>query len=41
MGVASAVLQHSDPRSREENYNKGAIVEAARSLQSIVIAFDN
>ena len=41
MGVASAVLQHSDPRSREEYYNKGAIVEAARSLQSIVIALDD
>jgi integrase len=41
MGLASAVLQHSDPRSREEYYNKGAIVEAARSLQSIVIALDD
>jgi integrase len=41
MGVASALLQHSDSRTREEYYNKGAIVEAARSLQNIVVALDN
>jgi integrase len=41
MGIASAILQHSDPRVTDEHYNKGAMVEAARSLQLLIISLDN
>lgn len=37
MGIASALLQHTDPRVTEKHYNKGASYEAAKRFQDIVI----
>jgi integrase len=41
MGIAPPLLQHTDSRVMQEHYNKGATVEAARSLQSIIRSLDN
>ena len=40
MGVASALLQHTDPRVTETHYNRGANVEAVRSFHQILMAID-
>jgi len=36
MGIASALLQHTDPRTTEKYYNKGASIGAVRRYQQIV-----
>jgi integrase len=36
MGIASGLLQHTDPRTVEKHYNKGASLEAVRRYQQIV-----
>ena len=36
MGIASAALQHTDPRTTERHYNKGRMIEAARTLRDIM-----
>jgi hypothetical protein len=41
MGIAPPLLQHTDSRVIQEHYNKGAMIEAARSLQSIIRFLDN
>ena len=40
MGVASALLQHTDPRVTDKHYNRGATVEAVRSFHQILTAID-
>jgi hypothetical protein len=37
MGIASAVLNHTDPRTTEKHYNKGASVMAAQVYQDILL----
>jgi hypothetical protein len=37
MGVASALLQHADPRVTEKHYNKGASFIAVRRYHSILL----
>ena len=39
MGIASALLQHADPRITEKHYNKGASFTAVRRYQGIVLEF--
>lgn len=41
MGLASALLQHTDPRVTEAHYNRGATAEAVRRFHHIVEAFDD
>jgi integrase len=36
MGIASGLLQHTDPRTTEKYYNKGASVGAVRKYQQIL-----
>jgi integrase len=36
MGIASGLLQHTDPRTTEKHYNKGAMFIAVRRYQQIV-----
>jgi len=36
MGIASALLSHTDPRVTEKHYNKGASIRAAERYQDIV-----
>jgi integrase len=36
MGIASALLQHTDPRTTEKYYNKGASLDAVRRYQKIL-----
>jgi integrase len=36
MGMASALLHHTDPRVTENHYNKGSMNKAARELQMIL-----
>ena len=36
MSVASALLQHSDPRVTQDHYNKGAMISAAVEFQEIL-----
>lgn len=36
MGVASALLQHSDPRTTDKHYNKGASIEASRRYREML-----
>jgi integrase len=36
MGIASGLLQHTDSRSIEKHYNKGAMIAASRRYQQIV-----
>jgi integrase len=36
MGIASGLLQHTDPRTTEKYYNKGASVSAVRKYQQIL-----
>ena len=36
MGIASGLLQHTDPRTTEKHYNKGATIGAVRRYQQIV-----
>jgi len=36
MGIASALLQHTDPRTTEKYYNKGATIGAVRRYQQIL-----
>jgi integrase len=40
MGIASALLQHTDQRVTEAHYNRGATVEAVKSFHRIVMAID-
>ncbi|MEQ1945178.1 site-specific integrase [Mesorhizobium sp. VNQ89] len=40
MGIASALLQHTDHRVTDKHYNRGAIVEAVKSFHRIVLAID-
>jgi integrase len=37
MGIASALLNHTDPRTTEKHYNKGASVMAAQVYQGILL----
>lgn len=39
MGVASGLLQHSDPRTTDKYYNKGASIEASRRYRDILAEF--
>jgi integrase len=39
MGIASALLQHTDPRTTEKYYNKGASIGAVRRYQHILDQF--
>ncbi|MXN63869.1 site-specific integrase [Stappia sp. GBMRC 2046] len=39
MGIASATLQHADPKITEAHYNKGAMVEAARAYECLLGGF--
>jgi integrase len=36
MGIASGLLQHTDPRTTEKYYNKGVSLGAARRYQQIL-----
>jgi hypothetical protein len=36
MGIASGLLQHTDKRTTEKHYNKGATFSAVRRYQQIV-----
>jgi hypothetical protein len=36
MGIASALLQHTDERTGEKHYNKGATIGAVRRYQQIL-----
>jgi hypothetical protein len=36
MGVASALLQHSDPRVTEEHYNRGSSIEAVKAFHGML-----
>jgi len=36
MGIASGLLQHTDPRITEKHYNKGASIAASRRYQAIL-----
>lgn len=36
MGIASGLLQHTDPRTTEKYYNKGASLSAVRRYQQIL-----
>ena len=40
MGIASALLQHTDQRVTDKHYNRGATVEAVRSFHKILTAID-
>ena len=40
MGVASALLQHTDPRTTELHYNKGASTRAAKKYVAIVTGLE-
>jgi integrase len=37
MGIASGVLNHTDPRTTEKHYNKGSSIKAAQTYQSILL----
>jgi integrase/recombinase XerD len=39
MGIASGLLQHTDPRITEKHYNKGAMIAASRRYQQILHPF--
>jgi len=39
MGIASGLLQHTDSRTIEKHYNKGAMIAASRSYQQILRRF--
>jgi len=36
MGIASAALQHTRPKTTERHYNKGRMIEAARALREVM-----
>lgn len=36
MGLSTALLQHTDPRTTEKHYNRGRMVDAATALREIV-----
>jgi integrase/recombinase XerD len=38
IGVASALLQHTDQRVTDKHYNRGATVEAVKSFHQILTA---
>ena len=40
MGLASALLQHTDPRVTETHYNRGANLEAVREFHRMVMAIE-
>jgi len=40
MGVASALLQHTDPRITELHYNKGASISATKKFVAIVTGLE-
>jgi integrase len=40
MGIASALLQHTDPRVTETHYNRGSKVEAVKSFHRIITAIE-
>ena len=40
MGIASAALQHTDPRTTERHYNKGRMIEAARTLNKVLASIE-
>ncbi|MGC2409656.1 MAG: hypothetical protein WA441_06610, partial [Methyloceanibacter sp.] len=39
MGIASGLLQHTDSRTIEKHYNKGAMIAASRRYQQILHPF--
>ncbi len=41
MGIASSLLQHTDPRTTEKHYNKGASINATRRYQEIINEFED
>lgn len=41
MGIASSLHQHTDPRTTEKHYNKGASIYATRRYQEIINEFED